>query len=208
MRVLIVSEGRSEHLSATDTHPHANDEIAGALRNLVCRLGQQSDGWQIDEGKLSRQDVHAHHGKGQGYLKRCIRWMLHAEKQGYDAIVLLVDRDGEKNKNRISEVDAAQVNPLASIRRAFGVAVESFDAWMLADQVALSKVFKSTVQRQPDPESMVNPKQAFRQLFQTTQFEGSVSEHYAEICAVADLAIWQERCPRGFAPFAERVRSL
>ncbi len=206
MRVLIVSEGRSEHLSATNTHPHAGDEIAGALRSLVCRLGQQSDGWQITDEKLSRQGVHAHHGKGQGYLKRCVRWMLEAEKRGFDAIVLLMDRD--RIDSRIPEVNAAQASTLASIRRALGVAVESIEAWMLADQVALSKVFGNTVQRQPDPESMTNPKEAFRQLFQTTQREGSVSEHYAKICAVTDLAMLKERCPRGFTPFAERVQRL
>ena len=206
MKVLIVSEGRSEHLSATSKSLFADEQIAGALRRLVSRINPRSEGWEITEDKLSCQHVRAHHGKGKGYEKRCIRWMLEAEKRGYDAIVLLMDRD--RDESRIAEVDAAQASPLASIRRAFGVAVESFDAWMLADQVAMSKVFKSTVQRQPESESMVNPKEAFRQLFQTTQFEGSVSVHYAEICAVADLAMLKERCPRGFAPFAERVQRL
>lgn len=206
MRVLIVSEGRSEHLSATNTHPHGDEEIAGALRNLVCRLGAQSDGWQIDEDRLSSRHVRAFHGKGRGYEKRCIRWMLEAEKRGYDAIVLLVDRDGVES--RIPEVEAAQASPLASIRRALGVAVETFDAWMLADQVALSEVFQSTVQRQPDPESITNPKATFRRLVQVAQREDSLSEHYAAICAVVDLAELKSRCPRGFAPFAERVQSL
>lgn len=206
MRVLIVSEGRSEHLSATDTRPPAHDEIAGALRNLVCRLGQRTEDWQIDEDRVASRNVRAHHGKGKGYEKRCIRWMLEAQKRGYDVIVLLMDRD--RDESRIAEVDAAQASSLASIRRAFGVAVESFDAWMLADQVALSKVFERTVQRQPDPEVMTNPKEAFRLLFQTAQHDGSVSEHYAKICAVADLETLKERCPRGFAPFAERVQTL
>lgn len=206
MKVLIVSEGRSEHLSATSTHPAADEEIAGALRNLVCRLGRESDVWQIDEDRVSSPKVRAFHGKGRGYEKRCICWMREAEKRGYDAIVLLVDRD--RVESRIAEVDAAQASPLASIRRAFGVAVESFDAWMLADQVAMSKIFGSTVQRQPDPELLTNPKEAFRRLVQAAQREDSVSKLYAAIGAAVDLAELKSRCPRGFAPFAERVQSL
>ncbi len=206
MKVLIVSEGRSEHLSATSTHVRADEEIAGALKTLVCRLGQQSDEWQIDEDKVSRRNVHAHHGKGKGYEKRCIRWMLDAEKRGYDAIVLLIDRDG--NETRITEVNAAQESSQTSIRRAFGVAIESFDAWMLADHVALSNVLGGSVQRQPDPETTADPKEAFRRLFQNSQRDGSISVYYAEICAVADLSELKSRCPRGFAPFAERVQSL
>ena len=206
MRVLIVSEGRSEHLSATSTHVRADEEIAGALKTLVCRLGQQSDQWQIDEDRVSSQSVRVHHGKGKGYEKRCIRWMLEAEKRGYDAIVLLVDRDGVET--RMTEVNAAQDSSLAAIRRALGVAIESFDAWMLADHVALSKVLGTVVQRQPDPERIADPKEAFRRLFQNAQRDGSISEHYAEIGAVADLSELTNRCPSGFAPFAERVKSL
>ncbi len=206
MKVLIVSEGRSEHLSAASTHSRAEEEVAGGLRRLVCRINEHSTGWEITEDKLSSQNVRAHHGKGKGYEKRCVRWMLEAEKRGFDAIVLLMDRD--RIDARIPEVDAAQASTLASIQRALGVAVESFEAWMLADQVALSKVFGSTVQRLSEPESTANPKAAFRRLFQATQREGSISEHYAEICSVVDLVELKNRCPRGFAPFAERVRSL
>ncbi|MFM9960898.1 MAG: DUF4276 family protein [Planctomycetaceae bacterium] len=206
MKVLIVSEGRSEHLSATGTHPRTEEGVAGALRRLVCRINEHSTEWEITEDKLSSQNVRAHHGKGKGYEKRCVRWMLEAEKRGFDAIVLLMDRD--RIDARIPEVDAAQASTLPSIQRALGVAVESFEAWMLADQVALSKVFGSPVQRQPDPESTANPKEAFRRLLQVAQFERSNSEHFAEICAIMNLAELKSRCPRGFAPFAERVRSL
>ncbi len=206
MKVLIVSEGKSEHLSATSLQPVGDEEVAGALKTLACRIGRNSEQWQITEAKVSNKRVRAHHGKGKGYQKRCIRWMLEAEKRGYDAIVLLVDCD--RVESRIAEVDAAQASPLALIKRALGVAVEAFDAWMLADHVALSKVFGSPVQRQPDPESTTNPKESFRRLFESAQHDSSISEHYAEISAIAELAELKNRCPRGFAPFAERVQSL
>ena len=92
--------------------------------------------------------------------------------------------------------------------RALGVAIKSYDAWTLADHVALSKVLDGPVQRQPDPERTADPKAAFRCLFQNSQRVGSISEHYAEIGAVADLSELTNCCPRGFAPLAERVKSL
>lgn len=72
MRVLVVSEGKHEH--------------SGALENLVKRLGGERATFASDRVQSNR--IHAHHGQGQGFFKRALRWLLEAQKRGFDALVL------------------------------------------------------------------------------------------------------------------------
>ena len=206
MNVLIVSEGRSEYLDALSTHRSADKKEAGALKTLVSRLLQDASKWQIEEDRVSSPNVRSHHGKGRGYAKRCIRWLLEAERRGFDAVVMLVDRDGLEARQ--AEVNEAQETALTTIRRALGVAVESFDAWMLADHVALTKVLGFTVQRQSDPEKQSDAKGMCRDLFAQAATSETHSKRYAAISAIANLDELLARCPNGFTPFAERIRSL
>src|SRR5215217_4681415 len=110
MRILLVGEGASE--------------LGGALETLVRRLGFSDV--QVDSDRVSKQQIHAHHGRGQGYFKRAVRWMLEAGKRGYDAVVLLIDEDGRPE--RVTELRDAQEYSKSPVRRAFGVAIRTFDA--------------------------------------------------------------------------------
>jgi hypothetical protein len=83
---------------------------------------------------VSRKDIHAHHGKGQGYFKKALRWILEAERRGYDALVLVIDQDN--TPERVQEINKAQNDQRVTLRRALGVAIRTFDAWMLADEQA------------------------------------------------------------------------
>ena len=90
MRTLIVAEGKHER--------------EGALLTLVSRLATTE--LQCESDRVSRKDIHAHHGKGPGYKKKAIRWLREAEKQGYEAVVFLIDEDG--HAGRIQQIDEAQ----------------------------------------------------------------------------------------------------
>lgn len=139
MRVLVVVEGK-----------HESD---GAVRALIKQL--RHDLIDLEFDKLANATTRVH-GTGRGYFKKAIGWMREARKRGFGAVILLVDRDqvGE----RLNEItDAQNHTSICDIPRALGVAVEAFDAWMLADQQALSGVLGVNIQTQPDPESIAHP---------------------------------------------------
>jgi hypothetical protein len=190
MRVLLVAEGASE--------------LSGALEALVRRLGLADA--EINTDRVSNNKIHAHHGSGRGFLKRALRWMLHAQDTGHDALVFLIDEDGHSERQQ--EIADANDRTEAYIRRALGVAIKTFDAWMLADEKALSQVLCTHISRQRAPEAASHPKETCSQLFIDSGQSISASELYAEIAKVIDLEVLSERCPRGFGLFAGRVQNL
>lgn len=190
MKALIVCEGRHES--------------EGALAAIIRRLAGPGLEYVMD--RVSRNDIHAHHGKGNGYKKRAVRWLLEAQKRGFDALIFLIDQD--HCPERRQQINEAQEQELGVARRALGVAVQTFDAWMLADDKTLTRALDCQVPRQPDPETMDNPKKVCADLLATGGGKMSQSELYRAIMEVVDIATLETRCPLGFAPFAERVRCL
>lgn len=190
MKVLLVGEGPNER--------------GGALETLVRRLN--STEFVIDVDSANRRGIHTHRGKGQGFFKRAVRWMKEAEKGGYDAIVLLIDQDHETQRTR--DIAEAQDCSITQIRRALGVAIVTFDAWMLADEKALTIVLGRTINRQPKTESIADPKSICTKLLEEAGVALRASDMYAQIADVVDLQTLETRCPQGFALFAQRVRQL
>jgi hypothetical protein len=191
MKVLIVAEGKHEW--------------SGALVNLVKRLGGQNTAF--DQARVADKKIHALHGKGQGYSKKALRWVLEAQKRGFDAIIFLIDEDG--NRERTRQIQEAQENDrISQLPRAMGVAVKTFDAWMLADEKALSEVIGSLVQRQPEPESISDPKQVCQDLLSRSVRKMSQSEMYSELSNRIDLEILSNRCKIGFRPFSINIQTL
>lgn len=190
MKILLVSEGKHEW--------------TGSLETLVRRLSPHE--LEIDHDKVSQQGVHAHHGKGRGYYKRAVRWLLEARKRGYEGIVLIIDEDGQAQ--RVKEIADAQKYASGELPRAFGVAIRTFDAWMLADEQALTAALGRQIQRQPAPEGLKDPKQVCKDLHDSGKADMSQTQMYARIAELVDLSLVEQRCPRGFAPFADRMRRL
>lgn len=190
MKVLLVSEGKHE--------------LTVSLETLVRRLSPHE--LEIDHDKVSQGGVHAYHGKGRGYYKRAIRWLLEARKRGYDGIVLVIDEDGQAE--RVKEIADAQNYASSELPRALGVAIRTFDAWMLADEQSLTAVLGCKIQRQPEPEGVKDPKRACKDLRDACEADLSQTQMYVRIAELVELSLLEQRCPRGFAPFAERVRQL
>lgn len=190
MKVLVVSEGKHEQ--------------AGALENLLRRLGGDRATFELD--KVSSNRIHAFHGKGGGYFKRAVRWLREAERRGLDALVLLIDQDGQDDRSE--QIRSAQDSSLLQLPRAMSVAVRTFDAWMLADEAALAEVLGCPVNRQPEPETIRDPKEACAGLLANGQNQMAQSEMYAKIAQRLDITVLVSLCPSGFKPFAERVRKV
>ena len=190
MRVLVVAEGKHE--------------LSGALGNLLEKLGGDSSTFDYD--RVSNNTIHAFHGIGNGYCKRARRWLIEAEKRGVDALILLIDEDGRRE--RIEQIQEAQNSSPSQFPRAMGVAIRMFDAWMLADEKALAEVLGDNIDRQADPETIRNPKQVCEELLTNSQIQISQSEMYARVSSKINLDILCDRCQSGFRPFASNVRNI
>jgi hypothetical protein len=189
MKILLVSEGEHE---------------PGAVKALVGRLLHEGIEFELD--RVKRNDIHAHHGKGAGYFKRAVRWLMEAEKRDVDALILVIDEDGQEDRSL--QLTQAQQCQLSELPRAFGVAVRTFDAWMLADEKALVAILRMPIQRQPNPETIPNPKDVCRHLHLDSPNNAPLRDIYADLLGTADIKLLENRCPKGFAPFADRIRGL
>jgi hypothetical protein len=135
-------------------------------------------------------------------------WLNRAHREGFDALVLVIDQDNPEER-RQQQLDRAQDDLRFPIRRALGVAIRTFDAWMLADERALSALSGCDVPRQRDPEGLSDPKLVCRKLREGGECSDvSTSEFYAHLAEHLELSWLEQRCPKGFRPFAERVRKL
>ena len=144
--------------------------------------------------------------KGRGFFKRAVRWLKEAEDREADALILLIDEDGRPET--ITEIRDAQGYHESQLARALGVAIRTFDAWMLADERALSEVLGCTVNRQPDPETIHEPKETCKELLADSDKQISQREMYAQVAAKIDMGVLCARCRSGFEPFAAHVRSV
>jgi hypothetical protein len=152
--------------------------------------------------------VHVHHGKGSGTFKRAIRWILQARTDGFDALILVIDEDGDAERSLEMSKAQGESQLTLGVPRALGVAVRAFDAWMLADQTALSSSLGYQVQMQRLPEENRDPKTTCSQLLESAPVHLRQREMYAEIARQADLTLLSQRCPTGFGVFFTRLQSL
>ena len=197
MRILIVSEG---------VHELGDNSLDGALVVLSRRLLGENVSVSRERVKSPRVRVHLQPGKGDGYEKRALGWIRLAEREGYDAIILVIDQDGDEERGQ--QFDRAQDDRRLSLPRALGVAIKRFDAWMLADEQALSELLETHIDLQPNPESEDDPKSRCENLRNEAHSQLSPRAMYAEIAKRTDMEKLEARCPNGFAPFAGRVRAL
>jgi hypothetical protein len=153
-------------------------------------------------------------GKGDAYEKKAKAAIALARELGCQAVVILRDRDRARTVNRLRPLqrgrDAAAIdgtNPPCAV----GLAVETFDAWMIADGKAVAKATDcKTGRSHPSPEGLRgqeqtgdHPKDWARELFGGLD---AMAEAYPKVAASVNIAFLETACPEGFAPFAEEVR--
>ncbi|HET6251290.1 MAG TPA: hypothetical protein VFE47_26640 [Tepidisphaeraceae bacterium] len=143
-------------------------------------------------------------GRGGKLFKRAMRCLRYAADNGFGALVFVIDQDDEPERRE--PLDRAQEYDGVAIGRAFGLAVRTFDAWMIADEQALSKILGRIIQRQPSPEAISDAKSHCKSLLGSAAL--GLTDLYKAIADEAIIERIEERCPIGFAPFAARVRRL
>lgn len=204
-KILIVAEGR---------HEHGGDDEEGALAILVRQLLGDPPGLSFDHRKLGdavfarrfHRDRYRQRGKGHGITKGIVRFLKSARESGYDAVIFLMDEDGDAARRQA--IDRGQETTLETLPRACGLAIRTFDAWMLADEKAIGQTLGMTVPRQPSPEGLRTPKEVCQRLRDESPCELPLRSAYAGVAGRLDIATLSDRCPAGFAPFADLVLEL
>jgi len=79
---------------------------------------------------------------GRGYARKVGAAMVDASREGADALVIVADRGAEKNRGRLGEMQKGREEQAkaqsTAIPIVFGGAVEDLEAWLLADESAIS----------------------------------------------------------------------
>lgn len=194
--IVVLSEGPHE---VGDAEGQVGRGALPALPCLVDRLlGEPKD-------VCYRPRVFRHEAHVRGYKKKVQAAMRKARNLGAVGVAVVVDRDGRSNRGRLGELQEGRdaMSPALAVPCAVGVAVEAFDAWMIADAGAVERAVPGAGgQAHPDPESM--DARAAREYARQRLGKG-LREKYAAIAGVVDLLALKRKCKEGFLPFADEV---
>lgn len=139
--------------------------------------------------------------------------ILLAKANGCQAIIILIDRDTKPDSERIALLKEGRDTLATYVGYpvcAVGCAVETFDAWMIADGKAIGLAGGDASRSHREPEKMDgkedtgrHPKDRAGEVFGG---KTGLSPKYAAVALHVDLELLEKACPKGFKPFAEEVR--
>jgi hypothetical protein len=224
VRLLLVSEGVLDvGVAVRRGGAHDDgDERRGAVSVLVRRLLEQKFGrdiqdWEIESAILPR--VHARSEVVSGYPRKVCLAIQEAAARGCTSVAIVIDRDRTESGARLRELRDGrtlaeqQGEPLA-YKSAVGVAIETVEAWLLADEKALNDALSLSppALKIEDPEGLdggpktsTYPKNVFRELM--SRSKAPTKTPYDDVAQRVQLDVLESRCKGGFAPFAEDVRA-
>lgn len=208
LRVLVLGDGANElgrefgRLLSADHLP--------ALPRIVHRLLGEPGNVLYEPG-VFRQVEHGR-GKGKAFEKKTKAAILLAKHNGHHAVVIVRDRDRSPSAEKVDPI----IRKRDSMIRpdlppcAVGCAIETFDAWMIADGRAVHAAGGDPGKTHRSPESLDgkegtgrHPKDVAAEVFGSKK---GLGDKYAVVAANADLPLLVKTCPQGFKPFADEVR--
>jgi hypothetical protein len=206
LSILVLSDGPHE-IGHTGDSAATGDGLP-PLSMLVSRILGTPSHVQFKTGAL-RKAGRAH--KGEGHARKASLAIADARKEGHDAVVILLDADGDKVGRRAAlERGRTDVPSTQSLPCAVGVAVETFDAWMIADGSAIGKAGGNASISHPSPESLGDkegtgnhPKDRAGEIFGDKK---ALGPKYKVVAAHVDTDLLEKCCPKGFGPFAQEIR--
>ncbi len=207
--ILVFGEGAHE-LGKVRGEALSNDELPALLGLIYRIMGEPPEvSFECEEFK---KIAHVHGttpgGRWAGKVKGAI---LRAKQRGADAAVIVIDRDRKTPSERLRPLEQGR-DAMDGVQWpccAVGVAVETFDAWMIADGSAIGKAGGAADKSHGSPESLDgseksrrHPKAKAEEIFGTGK---GMADKYAIVAQHVDLELLKRCCPEGFAPFAKEV---
>jgi len=207
VNVLVLGDGANE-LGASPGVLIGPEDLP-ALARLVHRLLNQPARVRYRMGRFI--EIEHARGKGDAFEKKTKAAILKARSLGFRAVVIVRDKDRKALAARLAPLargrDAAATGQVAC---AVGLAVETFDAWMICDGKAVGTAGGDGSRSHPDPESLDGQESTGRHAKdRAVELFGSadvLTKRYAQVAACVDLSLLAKCCPQGFAPFATEVR--
>lgn len=186
-------DGRQGVFRAADDMP--------ALPRLIHRIMGQQDG--VSYHCRPFKTVKHTHGKGNRWGRKVIAAMTRAHTNGFDCAVVLIDRDGCGDSERAIPMRHARDKfESLSVPTAVGTAIETFDAWMIADHAAIQRCGGSPKGVSGCPEHLKDAKQVARQAM-----GDCLADCYREVAKTIDLDKLAKTCPQGFGAFRADIRA-
>jgi hypothetical protein len=120
-----------------------------------------------------------------------------------DRAIVVRDADHKNSEALISQMESKISGRTYLFPRYLLVAVETMEAWLLADEQALSAVTNQALHRVPEPEKIFDPKARLRTILSRAQIVYT-PEMGRKIAAAARPDILAARCP-SFKKFQEAL---
>ena len=210
--LLVVGDGEFDVGRPTqDPIPNADQPALPALPCLVHRLLDSQPNIRFRTEMLRNIRTNQTGGAGPKWGKKVKAAVLRARQSGAKGVAIVADRDGT-GQERLRQMEAARdaLDSTAWVPCALGLAIETFDAWMIADAHALREAGAIAAAPHPNPEGLDGREASGRHPkdYAATQFgqQSGLGEKYADIAAALDIAALERACPRGFGAFAREVR--
>jgi len=207
-RFLIVGEGPQD--IGRKAHPAANDAVdyQGAVAELTLSCLHEAGGIpreaiQLDTSTIRNLRLHA-----GGWTRKVSAWMTQAQQDSYDALFIVIDRDGDKT--RIQEMRLGRERSEETIPTALGCAVETLEAWLLGDGEQLCEclgIRRDDIPSRPEsldgpPGSKSHPKTFLHSLLAHIEAKGII---YQEIAKRTRIGILCRTCPEGFGMYKKEI---
>ena len=206
-RIAVYGDGR--HELGRDLGRELSPDSLPALPEFVHRLLRSPS--HLTYTPKSFAAVPPVHARGHKYARKAQQAIRQAGRLQFAAAAILIDRDRQPDAKRILPLregrDAMSYSGFPPC--AVGMAVEAFDAWMIADSKAVQAAGGDSAMTHPSPESLEgkegtgkHPKDVAAEVFGSKKALGG---KYAVVAAKVDLSRLEEACPKGFRPFAAEV---
>jgi hypothetical protein len=219
MRVAFLSEGATELAFAPGARADEAWRHSFLLKTIVERiLGAPGRIEAMDDADLPclrGNAVGLLCRKAAGFIRQCV-W------RRAEGVIVVVDRDRtgpQRLKDLLDQREQLRQDrsrPLA-VPVAVGVAIETIEAWLLADEVALcdelglprpSEPGKSPEKLDGKPGEPTHPKHVLSSyLRKDTRGTRTFLEQVNALAACMDLDVVARRCPEGFGRFRDDVLS-
>ena len=198
MKVVLYAEGRGEIAGAAGERPLTRarlpDSNLGAGHLLVKRCLEQAG---VPEVCFENPLLHkGREARGSDLLRaKTVRKLLAYPNSPPDLAVILVDADEKAADRRRSLLDAVSGRDSHLPRAVVAVAVQEFEAWLIAAHTTAQEVLETVLDTPPSPEKMARgeAKECLQAWLQNS--ERDHLELRRSIVAVCDLSEIARRCP-------------
>jgi hypothetical protein len=152
------------------------------------------------------------HGKGPKYAKKVKLSIIRARQKNFDGLVILIDRDRRPDSETLCALERGRDEMMVATYPscAVGVAVETFDAWMIVDGRAIAQAGGTAARAHGDPEKLDGKEGSGRHpkdlAGEILGGEKGLGARYATVAQHVRLDLLKERCPKGFGRFAEDIQ--